>query len=134
MRLTRRSFLLLGAFALLALTTLPGCENPFDPLDKSPKIQGLTFIDFSLTWDRWDSDPQFDGVVPACAAGRKVAKPTVGKSNNCKLLWQAPERALRLALRCTIRQRRCALRTGAERAKLAAFPPDVRRRTGEPKR
>jgi hypothetical protein len=25
-------------------------------------IPGLTYVDYSLTWDRWDSDPLFDGV------------------------------------------------------------------------
>jgi hypothetical protein len=63
MRRTGRAFLLLGAFALVAMTVLPGCENPFDPMQKSGQIQGLSYVDFSLTWDRWDADPLYDGVT-----------------------------------------------------------------------
>src|SRR5512137_353909 len=59
----RRLSWVLGAFALLAVAALGGCENPFDPLDKSDEIKGLSYVDFSLTWDRWDSDPEYDGVV-----------------------------------------------------------------------
>jgi hypothetical protein len=63
MRRTGRAFLLLGAFVLLAVATLAGCENPFDPMSKSSKIEGLSYIDFSITWDRWDPDPLYDGVT-----------------------------------------------------------------------
>jgi len=48
----------------LAAAMFPGCENPFDPLDKSDEIRGLSYIDFSLTLERWGSDPRsFDGAV-----------------------------------------------------------------------
>ena len=59
----RKASVLLGAFALLLVAMLGGCENPFDPLDKSEEIKGLAYIDFALTWDRWDADPEYDGVV-----------------------------------------------------------------------
>jgi hypothetical protein len=53
-------------FLLLALLFvsmgLAACTNPFDPLSKSDAIRGLSYIDFSLIWDRWDSDPEGDGV------------------------------------------------------------------------
>lgn len=51
-----------GAIALLATGVIAGCENPLDPINKSEKIEGLSFIDVSATWDRWDSDPEYDGV------------------------------------------------------------------------
>jgi hypothetical protein len=63
MRPTRLKRIFLGAVALLAMGVFAGCENPFDPLEESDKIQGLTYIDFSATWERWDSDPQGDGLV-----------------------------------------------------------------------
>ncbi len=63
MRLAGRRSLLLGALALLASSLFVGCDNPIDPLDKSAKIQGLSYIDFSATWDRWDSDPEYDGIL-----------------------------------------------------------------------
>lgn len=62
MRLTKSTSPLLGALVLLVLTAFTGCENPFDPVDKTDKIEGLSYIDFTLTWDRWDSDPEYDGV------------------------------------------------------------------------
>jgi len=39
-----------------------GCDNPFDPLNTSVKIQGLTYFDFSATQEHWDSDPEWDGL------------------------------------------------------------------------
>lgn len=54
---------MIGAFALVAVAALGGCENPLDPLDKAEEIKGLTYIDFALTWERWDSDPEYDGVI-----------------------------------------------------------------------
>lgn len=48
---------------VLAVLTLGACENPLNPLDKSDKIRGLSYIDCSLTWERWDSDPEYDGVI-----------------------------------------------------------------------
>jgi hypothetical protein len=54
---------LFGVVALLMAGAFAGCENPLDPLDKSDKIQGLTYIDFSASWERWDSDPQGDGLL-----------------------------------------------------------------------
>lgn len=55
--------LLFGAFVLLVAGALAGCENPFDPLDKSDKIQGLSYVEAGTTWEAWDSDPEADGVV-----------------------------------------------------------------------
>jgi hypothetical protein len=48
------------AFALLFLAA---CDNPFDPLHQSSRIDGLSYIDWSGSWDRWDSDPEYDGYV-----------------------------------------------------------------------
>lgn len=62
MRFAGRGFWLLGAFVFLMAVAFAGCENPFSPIDKSEKIQGLTYIDFSLSWSRWDSDPEYDGL------------------------------------------------------------------------
>jgi hypothetical protein len=59
--LGRRLFFLLTA--LFLTLSFPACENPFDPLDTSSEIRGLSYVDFSLTWDRWDSDPEGDGVI-----------------------------------------------------------------------
>lgn len=46
----------------LLMATLASCANPFDPLDTSTEIRGLSYIDYSLTWAAWDSDPEGDGV------------------------------------------------------------------------
>jgi hypothetical protein len=48
--------------ALLSLAAVAACDNPFDPLDDKAEISGLSYIDFSAEWSRWDSDPEFDGV------------------------------------------------------------------------
>lgn len=62
MRILRSSaFFLLLALLLVAMG-LTACTNPFDPLSTSDSIRGLSYIDFSLIWDRWDSDPEGDGV------------------------------------------------------------------------
>jgi hypothetical protein len=63
MRRVRFKSMLFGAIALFLAGAFAGCENPFDPINKSDKIEGLTYIDFSSTWERWDSDPQGDGLV-----------------------------------------------------------------------
>jgi hypothetical protein len=63
MRLTGLRSLLFGALALLVVGVLPSCQNPLDPLSKTDKIEGLSYVDFSSTWDRWDADPEYDGVV-----------------------------------------------------------------------
>lgn len=63
MRLAVFKPLLFGAAALIFMGAFAGCENPFDPLDKSDKIEGLTYVDFSATWERWDSDPEYDGIT-----------------------------------------------------------------------
>lgn len=55
------TFFLLLALLLVSMS-LAACTNPFDPLSKSDSIRGLSYIDFSLIWDRWDSDPEGDGV------------------------------------------------------------------------
>jgi len=56
MRVAGRA-LLFGVFALLAVTIACRVREPFDPLSKSGKIVGLSYIDFSITWDRWDPTP-----------------------------------------------------------------------------
>jgi hypothetical protein len=63
MRLAGRRLSILGAIALFAAVSVAACSNPFEPISKSDKIEGLSYVDFSLTWDRWDSDPEYDGVV-----------------------------------------------------------------------
>jgi hypothetical protein len=62
MRHAVRNSWLFAAFALAALVALGGCQNPLDPISKSDKIQGLSYVDFAPTWERWDADPQFDGL------------------------------------------------------------------------
>jgi hypothetical protein len=54
--------LLLGAVAIFMAGATAGCDNPFDPLAKSDKIQGLTYINFSAVQGAWDSDPEMDGL------------------------------------------------------------------------
>jgi len=63
MRLDGMRSLLFGAVAILMAGAIAGCDNPFDPLSKSDKIQGLTYFDFSATQERWDSDPESDGLA-----------------------------------------------------------------------
>lgn len=48
---------------ILLMPMLISCDNPFDPLDKTDEIKGLTFIDWTGNWERWDSDPEYDGFV-----------------------------------------------------------------------
>ncbi len=55
-----RSKILLAGLILLSFFMF-ACENPFDPLKESADIKGLSYIDWSGTWDRWDSDPEYDG-------------------------------------------------------------------------
>jgi len=62
MRTIRRNAFFLLLALLLVVMGLAACTNPFDPLTKSDAIRGLSYIDFSLIWDRWDSDPEGDGV------------------------------------------------------------------------
>lgn len=61
MRLAGRRMLLVAVLAMAALAAA-GCENPLDPIDKSEKIKGLSYVDFSIAWERWDSDPLYDGL------------------------------------------------------------------------
>jgi hypothetical protein len=42
--------------------SVAGCDNPFDPLNTSGKIQGLSYFDFTASQEHWDSDPEWDGV------------------------------------------------------------------------
>jgi len=62
MRRAGRGSLLLGAIALLGIVCA-GCQNPFDPIDKSDKIEGLSYIDFGASLGAWNSDPGDDGLV-----------------------------------------------------------------------
>ena len=56
--------MLFGAIALLSVFSFAGCQNPLDPIDKSDKIQGLTWIEINdASLDRWDSDPEDDGML-----------------------------------------------------------------------
>ena len=50
------------AIAVFMVGTFPGCDNPFDPLNTSDKIQGLAYFDFSAVQEHWDSDPEWDGL------------------------------------------------------------------------
>lgn len=52
-------FLVVGAAVVGAGA---GCDNPFDPLKSSSKIEGLTYFDFAATQEHWDSDPEWDGI------------------------------------------------------------------------
>jgi hypothetical protein len=62
MRLSTRA--LFGAVALLSVFAVAGCQNPLDPIDKSDKIQGLTWVEINdASLDRWDSDPELDGMI-----------------------------------------------------------------------
>lgn len=63
MRLAGFKSVLFGVVALFMAGVFPGCENPLDPIDKSDKIEGLTYVDFTAGWERWDSDPQGDGLL-----------------------------------------------------------------------
>jgi hypothetical protein len=58
----RKNIRFLFPTLLAVLMIFGACSNPFDPLDESSRIRGLSYIDFALTWDRWDSDPEGDGV------------------------------------------------------------------------
>jgi len=49
-------------FTVAIVGVLAGCDNPFDPLKSSDKIQGLTYFDFAATQEHWDSDPEWDGI------------------------------------------------------------------------
>ena len=62
MRLAGLRSLLFVVFAVAIAGAFSGCDNPFDPLKSSDKIQGLTFFDFAATQEHWDSDPEWDGV------------------------------------------------------------------------
>jgi hypothetical protein len=63
MRLARLRSLLILAVAVAITGVGAGCDNPFDPLKSSDKIQGLTYFDFAATQEHWDSDPEWDGLV-----------------------------------------------------------------------
>jgi len=62
MRLTGLRSLLFLAVGIFIAGAVAGCDNPFDPLSKSDKIQGLTYFDFAATQEHWDSDPEWDGL------------------------------------------------------------------------
>ncbi len=59
--LSGHRFLILSLAALCLLFT--GCDNPFDPLEDSDEIMGLTYVDFATEWAKWDSDPYSDGLL-----------------------------------------------------------------------
>lgn len=62
MRLAGLRSLLFWTVVITVGGTLAGCDNPFDPLKTTDKIQGLTYFDFSATQEHWDSDPEWDGL------------------------------------------------------------------------
>lgn len=62
MRLAGLKSLLFWAVAVVVAGAVAGCDNPFDPLEKSDKIQGLTYFDFTASQEHWDSDPDWDGL------------------------------------------------------------------------
>ena len=62
MRLTGLRWSLFLAFAVLLTGAIAGCDNPFDPLNATDKIEGLSHFDFSAGQEHWDSDPEWDGL------------------------------------------------------------------------
>jgi hypothetical protein len=62
MQLARLRSLLFLIFTVAIAGAIAGCDNPFDPLKSSDKIQGLSYFDFSATQEHWDSDPEWDGL------------------------------------------------------------------------
>ena len=62
MRLAGLRSLLFLVVAIAVAGAIAGCDNPFDPLKSSDKIQGLSYFDFSATQEHWDSDPEWDGL------------------------------------------------------------------------
>jgi hypothetical protein len=62
MRLAGVRSLLFWAAAVFMAGSFAGCDNPFDPLKSSDKIEGLKYFDFSATQEHWDSDPDWDGM------------------------------------------------------------------------
>jgi hypothetical protein len=62
MRIYRRNLHYL-VVTLFAAFIFAACENPFDPLATGDEIRGLTYFDFGVEWDRWDTDPEYDGVT-----------------------------------------------------------------------
>ena len=59
---------ILGAVALVSALAVPGCQNPLDPIDKSDKIQGLTWVEINdASFEQWDSDPEADGMLVSVA-------------------------------------------------------------------
>jgi hypothetical protein len=62
MRAAGLKVLLFLSVSLFMAGTFPGCDNPFDPLNSTDKIQGLAYFDFSATQEHWDSDPEWDGL------------------------------------------------------------------------
>ncbi|MHB8836250.1 MAG: hypothetical protein ACYC9Y_11145 [Candidatus Methylomirabilia bacterium] len=62
MRLAGLRSLQIVCIAVALTGAVAGCDNPFDPLKSSDKIQGLTYFDFAATQEHWDSDPEWDGL------------------------------------------------------------------------
>ena len=62
MRLAELRSLLFLIFAVAIAGAVGGCDNPFNPLQSSDKIQGLTYFDFAASQEHWDSDPEWDGL------------------------------------------------------------------------
>jgi len=62
MRLTGLRSVLVLAFAVSTAGGFAGCDNPFDPLNTTSEIKGLTYFDFTAAQSHWDSDPEWDGL------------------------------------------------------------------------
>ena len=62
MRLAGLRSLLFFVVAAAVAGAVAGCDNPFDPLQSSSKIEGLTYFDFAANQEHWDSDPEWDGL------------------------------------------------------------------------
>jgi len=63
MRLAELRLWMFLIFTVAMAGAIAGCDNPFDPLKQSDKIQGLSYFDFAARQEHWDSDPEWDGLL-----------------------------------------------------------------------
>ena len=62
MRLAGLRSLLFLIIPVAVAGAIAGCDNPFDPLKSTSKIEGLTYFDSAANQEHWDSDPEWDGL------------------------------------------------------------------------